>query len=397
MKESYSLLGAFYTDLSANGFLVPVISDGNNYYTQFVIDSFRKIYEIRKVNSLSLDHHFEGVVVNPAIDQLVVLKLADRIAFSGYLGDLNEQVERGDIEMSNLPSHVRLQLFDLSNRESEAASEELTFMCGLQERECDGAVTSFARSASRAAFLKIGTEFLVQDDNVKQSRRELLELAKQIDNWSLGSLQDLQRVRLDAITTIDLAALQERLENRKPDINRLAILAGKPSDSSHEKVRDIVHEIRHLSRQERRLGRLISSIIDDESISEELFEQYQGRANYENAAIKTIERMVLDASVNLKSHEFFRAVINNLFYNEYHSQKGLLLKDLAREIGHIPEANRVLRDMLEAKGYLWSVMQWSYVIDSYLNGENLTKVDEDSLRNDFLGNWHESTLPLSKD
>ena len=100
MKESYSLLGAFYTDLSEYGFLVPVISDGNNYYTQFVIDSFRKIYEIRQVNSLSLDHHFEGVVVNPAIDQLVVLKLADRIAFSGYLGDLNEQVERGDIEMS---------------------------------------------------------------------------------------------------------------------------------------------------------------------------------------------------------------------------------------------------------------------------------------------------------
>lgn len=380
----YSIIGASSTDGASSGFLVPILSDGCSLFTQIVIDKYERLYHLKKMGPVQIDVKLSETPIKPFTDQIVVLAHDSHIKFFGYLTDLSQLVGSNQIEIERFPVAVKLQIFDLIDEEVKAAEQELSIMKIIDENSMHAAKHSFARSSSRAAFIKIGEKFLKRRKELVKDINYLLELSKYVEDWTLDSIDTDQRQHLAEIMTVDLVDFEFQLTQRKPTEQHYLFESKIRSSTENYNIDEIRSGISSLSRQERRIGKLLSEINEKFYISEEIIKNYPARANFERVAVKIISDILSSNQYAEFGRDFYYILISRLVNEVYPSRKGMLIKDLSREIGHIPAANQVLREILRSREYLWSVHIWADVALAYLEGQQLNGGDEWKIQSEFL-------------
>jgi hypothetical protein len=116
---------------------------------------------------------------------------------------------------------------------------------------------------------------------------------------------------------------------------------------------------------------------DDPEVGAEILRRYSSPNKFESIGLDLISRHhAMRDERPISERRFFDDAIRALFGAEYPMQRGVLLKDLSRELGDIPAANAAIRAILTKRGYLWSIHVWRDLIEQLLNGEQIPPYDE---------------------
>lgn len=379
--EKWSVVGGIpYEPQSSEGYLMPVLRRGGDsrYFSQLAYDDTWGNFQLweLELGSSGLVPLLEPVAVNPHVDRIIVFLSDGSIKFAGHLSAFKENLHTYLTSGITLP--VLLQTYELVGDLGKAKDAEEQFLAELVTVS-GGARESFVRSSSRSMFYSIAAQSIKSSKDATETLDWITRVSKYVNDWTISDLDAQTRAELVSKLTVTEGDFDRLLAERKPDAHNY--IASQAEDSFEERAQATLKEIKSLSRQELRLGRLLRRLNEDPTIAEALFEIYRPTNKYETYGVDLIQQARKEHAEN--DPWFYRRVIGPLFDREYPLQKGILLKDLARELGAIPAANKAIREVYRSS-HRWAVHIWKPVIEAYLDGRILTNRDEYELQRRHL-------------
>lgn len=118
-------------------------------------------------------------------------------------------------------------------------------------------------------------------------------------------------------------------------------------------MKEKIREIRKMSRQETRLGRLIKGLIENDQLGKAIIENYIDRASFANVAIRYIAEFY-DRFGKESWDEYAVHIVDWLYRECYPKQRGILLHELAVELGQYPSFSQAIENKLR-QSYAQSV------------------------------------------
>ncbi|MEO7827053.1 MAG: hypothetical protein ABIR60_07930 [Allosphingosinicella sp.] len=316
--------------------------------------------------------------IDPFHERVIVYTRAGLSVFAGYLSKFKELVNR--LIDNETPASVLLQVYELIGEEDKARIVEERLLS--EENLPNTAQASLFRSSSRSSFYDIASNHLKEVPDKIPELRWIIQASSHVRNWSLNDLPSHMLLELLSKLNISEVDLNAYLARRKPHSITDPQLSLDIDVSEHATAQKVLNELRDLTRQELRLARVLRRLHETPYIQEELFQHYRPGNKFERIGKETIYREIERDGGSVSGSALF-FIINSLFRQVYPKQKGVLLKDLARELNELPEANHVIRTLLE-RSNLWSVEIWSAVIRAYLNGQNPAPHEEWRIRANYL-------------
>lgn len=111
-------------------------------------------------------------------------------------------------------------------------------------------------------------------------------------------------------------------------------------------LKERIAEIRNMPRQETRLGRLISSLIEDNELGQIIMQKYTDRASFANVAIRYVSKFH-DSFGDSTWQRYADHIVDWLYRECYPKQRGILLHELAVELGQYPAFSEAIEKKLE--------------------------------------------------
>jgi hypothetical protein len=277
---------------------------------------------------------------------LIVFVLHGGSAVYGNLEESVAQLERivdSDAASASARIQIREMLGGLSHSDAFAEISNL-----IPEKE----FRYFSAAMSADAIFQITMKKL----RPQQDRAEAVNIVRNalrvIHNWRIDKSKISELKPLLEITGLTFGEFSAALNSRQPNL--------LPRASVDEQIEDAWKSIRRLSRQERRLARLLRIYVGDPKLATRVLEVYTTPNYLETRALSEINRMVQDEQLQ-ERHRALQVAhfIPRLVTMEFGAQRGKLLYDLALELGGIPEIRNVLELEFRRRGHTWTVGSWA--------------------------------------
>ena len=146
----------------------------------------------------------------------------------------------------------------------------------------------------------------------------------------------------------------------------LEVPDGERDESVDPRVlKERIAEIHNMPRQEARLGRLIKGLIEDDELGQIIMQNYTDRASFANAAIRYVSKFY-DNFGDSTWERYADHIVDRLYRECYPKQRGILLHELAVELGQYPAFSEAIEKKLK-QSYAQPVLHAKKLITQQLS------------------------------
>ncbi|WP_370190699.1 hypothetical protein [Qipengyuania sp.] len=292
---------------------------------------------------------FDGLPDFPLAEELAYNPTEDQIVGCAFAKD--------DVQFWGLETFRQLA----ENNKIEARALEVLRPFIETPEEMDGRLTNLvndkwiANSISRNAFYEILMDDLARHGHGEQCFSKVVAASKFMVGWTT---QSIPREKLSAAlekSSYDANSLNDALKSRMLETAHLSAVF-KEDHSSEIEFAKILRSISGASRQELRLSRFLSTLLEKPKLGERIFSEYRPWAVAETAAHRRLQTFKEDWSSfprNQRAH-LVAHLIPELVRLQFGSRRGQFIVDLARSLAHDPIVREALLEEFHRRSHTWA-------------------------------------------
>lgn len=248
-----------------------------------------------------------------------------------------------------------------NNNDIEALALEVLRPFTETPEETDGRLTNvvndrwIADSISRNAFYEILMDDLARYGHGEQCFSKVVAASKFMVGWTTQSIpKDKLSAALEK-SSYDANSLNDALKSRMLKTAHLSAVF-KEDSSSEIDFAKVLRSISGASRQELRLSRFLSLLLEKPKLGERLFSEYRPRAVAETAAHRRLQsfREEWSSFPRTQRAHLLAHLIPELVRLQFGSRRGQFIVDLARSLAHDPIVREALIKEYHRRSHTWA-------------------------------------------